>query len=762
MSSISSIASSTMEAIASATSEAAAATSTHASSHSSRPPAYKAVGVALAVASGVFIGVSYVLKKKGLLQANLKDNAKPGEGVGYLKNAWWWTGMILMIVGEICNFAAYAFVDAILVTPLGALSVVITAILSSIFLKERLSFVGKAGCFVCVVGSVIIAINAPEQSAVSTIEDMKRYIIAPGFLSYAGVVIAGCIFIILWVGPRYGDKSMLVYLTVCSLIGGLSVVATQGLGAAVVAQAAGTPQFNNWFLYVLLIFVVATLLTEIYYLNKALNIFNAALVTPTYYVIFTSATIVTSAVLFQGFKGTGAQIATIVMGFLQICAGVVLLQLSKSAKEVPDTAVFRGDLDQVKIVAEQEEPESEPKADAIRGTAAIIRRMSTVRKQAETREMQQIHEDHLRDIREKDHLSPNVIVEWDGLRRRVSFADNNKTPGGRPRRNTSASQHTRNMGPTLTRLEEMEEGRVSSDMMRIATQQDDPRSSSEEDLEKDGTIFGKASKRAKDLFVQKSRSQGDLRETEPVPLDQLTLPDSVTHRKHKKKKSLTSSPEATPKKHTISLIPASPELPWFLGGRSRGDSSAEPPHMSLDDEKYVDDGTLRPETAGTQKARRQFSFQGMFSRLGREHHHQHQPVQQDDGTDEDPNVSPGHLTGTSTPQRPKQPSRHQSRDSSKPGSLTRIQTEEERLGLVTGDAPSAYEDDRSDHDYQNDLSFLDEKQRGSSSRSSTPASPTPPLQTYEGISRKPVGSARNSTHSLQQQLSQDKGWDAKQ
>lgn len=50
------------------------------------------------------------------------------------------------------------------------------------------------------------------------------------------------------------------------------------------------------------------------------------------------------------------------MGFLQICAGVILLQLSKSAKNVPDAEVFRGDLDQVRTVAEQEEPEYEPKA----------------------------------------------------------------------------------------------------------------------------------------------------------------------------------------------------------------------------------------------------------------------------------------------------------------------------------------------------------------------------------------------------------------
>jgi hypothetical protein len=71
-----------------------------------------------------------------------------GEGYGYLKSPMWWSGMILskysnkpkegvffffffvnrfvvVVVGEACNFVAYAFTQAILVTPLGALSVVL-------------------------------------------------------------------------------------------------------------------------------------------------------------------------------------------------------------------------------------------------------------------------------------------------------------------------------------------------------------------------------------------------------------------------------------------------------------------------------------------------------------------------------------------------------------------------------------------------------------------------------------------------------------
>ena len=98
---------------------------------------------------------------------------------------------------------------------------------------------------------------------------------------------------------------------------------------------------------------------------------------------------------------------------------MVLLQLSKSAKDIPDAAVFKGDLDQVRTVAEQEEPESEPKADAIRGTAAIIRRLSQSRQKNEVAEAKRIHEDKLKD--QMEPIGEDEQVEWDGLRRRKTI-----------------------------------------------------------------------------------------------------------------------------------------------------------------------------------------------------------------------------------------------------------------------------------------------------------------------------------------------------
>ncbi|KIJ40930.1 hypothetical protein M422DRAFT_32046 [Sphaerobolus stellatus SS14] len=310
------------------TTTSAAASTSAAGGLPQLPGSFKIVGVILAVLSGLLIGSSFVFKKKGLLRSQAGGVA--GEGVAYLKSPMWWTGMTMMILGEFCNFAAYAFVPAVIVTPLGALSVVICAVLSSIFLNEKLSFFGWIGCGLSIVGSVIIALNGPTEQSVGQISEFKKLFLAPGFLVWTGVLIVASIVIIIFFIPKYGKTSMLWCIFVCSMIGGLSVSTTTGLGGAIVTSIfQHDNQFKNYFIYILIVFVIITLLTEVYYLNMALALFNTVMVTPTYYVIFTFFTLVTSVVLFQGLHSTVVELITVVMGFLVICAGIIILQMSK-------------------------------------------------------------------------------------------------------------------------------------------------------------------------------------------------------------------------------------------------------------------------------------------------------------------------------------------------------------------------------------------------------------------------------------------------
>lgn len=84
----------------------------------------KYVGLILAIVSTMAIGTSFVITKKGLMHA-CERHGFEGEGFSYLKSPVWWGGIVTLALGEVANFAAYAFAPAILVTPLGALSVLI-------------------------------------------------------------------------------------------------------------------------------------------------------------------------------------------------------------------------------------------------------------------------------------------------------------------------------------------------------------------------------------------------------------------------------------------------------------------------------------------------------------------------------------------------------------------------------------------------------------------------------------------------------------
>ncbi|KAI5480127.1 hypothetical protein MNV49_001787 [Pseudohyphozyma bogoriensis] len=223
-----------------------------------------------------------------------------------------------MIIGEILNLVAYAFTEAILVTPLGALSVVVSAILSSIFLKEKLTLFGKVGCFLCFVGATIIALNGPQEKSTSTIPEFQALFFSVGFLACADVLIVGSLCLIFFVAPKYGKTHMVVYISICSMIGVLSVVGIQGLGSSILTSIRGNNQFKYWFMYFLIGLVIITLLTEISYLNKALELHNTSMVIPIYYVLFTTCTLVTSAILYQGFKASAIEVFTVVMGFLVI------------------------------------------------------------------------------------------------------------------------------------------------------------------------------------------------------------------------------------------------------------------------------------------------------------------------------------------------------------------------------------------------------------------------------------------------------------
>ncbi|KAG4398227.1 hypothetical protein GLYMA_08G004250v4 [Glycine max] len=111
------------------------------------------------------------------------------------------------------------------------------------------------------------------------------------FLSYTASAIVVTLFLVLYCTPRYGQTNILVYTGICSIIGSFT----------------------------------------------ALDNFNTAVVSPTYYALFTSFTLLASAIMFKDYYGQSvSSIASELCGFITILSGTTILHSTRE----PDPPVI--------------------------------------------------------------------------------------------------------------------------------------------------------------------------------------------------------------------------------------------------------------------------------------------------------------------------------------------------------------------------------------------------------------------------------------
>ncbi|KAL7979468.1 hypothetical protein Chor_004626 [Crotalus horridus] len=224
------------------------------------------VGLALAITSSLFIGSSFILKKKGLLRLSSRGAVR---------------------AGPVCCF--------------------------SLLFSER----------------------AAEHPWKDRVSPLHFGIYCDGFIVFATCMVASSVLLIFVAGPRYGQRNVLVYILICSSIGSLSVACVKGLGIALKELFAGKAAWKEplgWMLFMSLVVCVSV---QINYLNKALDIFNTSVVTPIYYVLFTTAVMTCSAILFKEWQHLVLMnIVGTISGFLTIVLGIFLLH---AFRDVPFT-----------------------------------------------------------------------------------------------------------------------------------------------------------------------------------------------------------------------------------------------------------------------------------------------------------------------------------------------------------------------------------------------------------------------------------------
>lgn len=236
------------------------------------------------------------LRKRDSSSAN--KEAAPSS---YLKSPYWWLGQILITVGEMGNFLAYGFAPASIVSPLGVVALISNCVIAPIVFGERFRSRDAWGVLIAVAGAVTVVFSASSQETKLDPHAVWEHITSTGFEIYMGVT-GALILGLMWLSPKYGNRTILIDLGLVGLFGGYTALSTKGVSSMLSSTLLGA--FTTPVTYVLIVILLGTAIMQVRYVNKALQRFDSTQVIPIQFVSFTLCVIIGSAVLYRDFERT--------------------------------------------------------------------------------------------------------------------------------------------------------------------------------------------------------------------------------------------------------------------------------------------------------------------------------------------------------------------------------------------------------------------------------------------------------------------------
>ncbi|XP_053183888.1 NIPA-like protein 2 [Scomber japonicus] len=277
------------------------------------------VGIIISICGNVLISISLNIQKYAHVRQSQRGS-KP-----YYTSVLWWCGVVLMGIGELGNFAAYGFAPASLIAPLGCVSVIASAVISVVFLKETVRASDIVGGTLAITGTYLLVTFAPHTSTHITAHLVQYNAISWHFLLY--LVIEVVIFcILLYLYKRRNVKHIVIVMLLVALLASLTVISVKAVSGMITESIKGQLQLIYPIFYVMLVVMVASCAFQIKFLNQAMKMFDATEVVPINFVFFTASAIVAGIVFYQEFEGLALlNIFMFLFGCLLSFLGVFLI-----------------------------------------------------------------------------------------------------------------------------------------------------------------------------------------------------------------------------------------------------------------------------------------------------------------------------------------------------------------------------------------------------------------------------------------------------
>ncbi|XP_040402558.1 NIPA-like protein 2 isoform X2 [Cygnus olor] len=287
------------------------------------------LGVLLAAASNFLISVSLSIQKCAHLRLACQTEPKP-----YYTSKLWWCGIILLVLGEVGNFTAYGFAPIALVAPLGCVSVIGTAFISVLFLKQTMRAADILGGTLTVAGTYLLVTFAPNVPQELTARRVQNNLVSWPFLVYVILeIITFCI--LLYFYKRKAVKHIMILLMMVALLASLTVIAVKAVASMVTLSVKGKMQLTYPVFYIMLILMATSCVFQVKFLNQAMHLYEATAVVPINFVFFTTSAIVSGVIFYQEFQSAALlSVFMFLFGCLLSFLGVFVIARNKKEEHL--------------------------------------------------------------------------------------------------------------------------------------------------------------------------------------------------------------------------------------------------------------------------------------------------------------------------------------------------------------------------------------------------------------------------------------------
>ncbi|XP_053124487.1 NIPA-like protein 3 isoform X2 [Hemicordylus capensis] len=282
------------------------------------------IGALLAIFGHLIISIALNLQKYSHIRlVGCKDNR------AYFKTKTWWCGLFLLLLGELGVFSAYAFAPLSLIVPLGAVSVIASAIIGIIFIKEKWKPKDFLSCGLAIVGTYLLITFGPNSHETMTGENITRHLVSWPFLLYMLVeIILFCL--LLYFYKERKANYIVVILLLVALLGSMTVITVKAVAGMLVVSIQGNLQLGYPIFYIMVVCMVATAAFQATFLTQASQLYDASQIASVGYILSTTIAITAGATFYLDFTGEDVlHICMFALGCLIAFLGVFLITRNK-------------------------------------------------------------------------------------------------------------------------------------------------------------------------------------------------------------------------------------------------------------------------------------------------------------------------------------------------------------------------------------------------------------------------------------------------